>query len=104
MNFFEPTHMIIIALVVLVLFGPKKIPEFMRNIGNGVGQLKKGLEDSKQQFQAAMDASLETKPAPTVTPVAQAVASGSNLEAAATETPAHETAKLADSSTTPPMH
>ncbi|MGM9747561.1 MAG: twin-arginine translocase TatA/TatE family subunit [Candidatus Cryptobacteroides sp.] len=36
---------IIIALVVLLLFGGKKIPELMRGLGKGVKSFKQGLKD-----------------------------------------------------------
>ncbi|MDR1937072.1 MAG: twin-arginine translocase TatA/TatE family subunit [Tannerellaceae bacterium] len=41
-------EIIIIAIIVLLLFGGKKIPELMRGIGKGVKNFKdgvKGLED-----------------------------------------------------------
>lgn len=41
-------EIIIIALIVLLLFGGKKIPELMRGIGKGVKSFKdgvKGIED-----------------------------------------------------------
>lgn len=34
-------ELIVIALVVIVLFGGKKIPEFMKGIGEAVGEFKK---------------------------------------------------------------
>ena len=42
------TEIIIIALIVVLLFGGKKIPELMKGIGKGVKSFKdgvKGLED-----------------------------------------------------------
>ena len=36
---------IIIALVVLLLLGGKKIPELMRGLGKGVKSFKQGLKD-----------------------------------------------------------
>lgn len=36
---------IIIALVILLLFGGKKIPELMRGLGKGVKSFKKGMQD-----------------------------------------------------------
>lgn len=42
------TEIIIIALIVLLLFGGKKIPELMKGIGKGVRSFKdgmKGIED-----------------------------------------------------------
>ncbi len=38
-------EIILITLVVLLIFGGKKIPELMRGIGKGVTSFKKGLKD-----------------------------------------------------------
>ena len=38
-------EIIIIALVVLLLFGGKKIPELMRGLGKGVKSFKDGMTD-----------------------------------------------------------
>ena len=38
-------EIIIIAIVILLLFGGKKIPELMRGIGKGAGNFKDGLND-----------------------------------------------------------
>lgn len=35
----------IIILAVLILFGGKKIPEFMKGLGKGINSFKKGLKD-----------------------------------------------------------
>ena len=42
-------EIIIIALVVLLLFGGKKIPELMRGLGKGVSSFKKGLKDEAEE-------------------------------------------------------
>ena len=36
---------IIIALVILLLFGGKKIPELMRGLGKGVKSFKQGMKE-----------------------------------------------------------
>lgn len=47
-------QIVVIVLVVLLLFGGKKIPELMKGIGRGTREFKKGLntddedEDSKE--------------------------------------------------------
>ena len=41
-------EIIIIALVVLLLFGGKKLPEMMRGLGQGVREFKKGVNDIKE--------------------------------------------------------
>ena len=45
-------EIIIIALVVLLLFGGKKIPELMRGIGKGVKSFKDGMNDIEKQMNA----------------------------------------------------
>lgn len=41
---------IIIALVVLLLFGGKKIPELMRGLGKGVKSFKQGLNEVEEEM------------------------------------------------------
>lgn len=55
------SEIIIIALVILVLFGGSKIPELMRGLGRGVGELKSGLEEGKKAFSEAAEKSHEEK-------------------------------------------
>ncbi|MAX05875.1 MAG: twin-arginine translocase TatA/TatE family subunit [Flavobacteriales bacterium] len=43
------TEWLLIALVVLLLFGGKKIPELMRGLGKGVSEFKKGKNESNQK-------------------------------------------------------
>ncbi len=43
-------EIIIIALVVLLLFGGKKIPELMHGIGKGVRSFKEGVADVEKQI------------------------------------------------------
>ena len=40
-----PTEIFIIALVVLLLFGGKKIPELMKGLGKGVKSFKEGMNE-----------------------------------------------------------
>ncbi|MBP3373547.1 MAG: twin-arginine translocase TatA/TatE family subunit [Bacteroidaceae bacterium] len=43
-------EIIIIALVVLLLFGGKKIPELMRGLGKGVKSFKDGMNDLEKEI------------------------------------------------------
>lgn len=38
-----PTEIILIVLVVLLLFGGRKIPELMRGLGRGIKEFKDGM-------------------------------------------------------------
>ena len=44
-------ELMLIALVILVLFGAKKIPEFMKGMGKGVSEFKKGMNDIQSELQ-----------------------------------------------------
>ena len=44
---------IIIALVVLLLFGGKKIPELMKGLGKGVRSFKSGLNEATDEIKKA---------------------------------------------------
>jgi sec-independent protein translocase protein TatA len=49
---FQPTHLLIIAGIALLIFGPKKLPE----LGKGMGE---GIRGFKAAMQAKEDAPLE---------------------------------------------
>ena len=44
------TEIILIVLVILLLFGAKKIPELARGIGKGMSEFKKGLKDVEDEI------------------------------------------------------
>ena len=48
-------ELVIIFVVVLLLFGGQKIPELMRGIGKGVGELQKGLDEGKKKLAEAVE-------------------------------------------------
>ena len=47
---FGTGEIIIIALVILLLFGGKKIPELMKGVGKGVRSFKDGLNDVEKEI------------------------------------------------------
>ena len=42
---FQPTHLIIIFAIALLVFGPKKLPELGKGLGEGIRALKEGMKD-----------------------------------------------------------
>jgi sec-independent protein translocase protein TatA len=48
MGAFQPIHLIILLVIVVLLFGGSKIPELMRGVGKGMGEFKKGIEEGKR--------------------------------------------------------
>ncbi len=45
---FTPMHLAVIVIVVLLLFGGKKIPELMKGLGSGVKEFKKAAQQDDQ--------------------------------------------------------
>ncbi len=60
--FLQGQELWIVLIVVLVLFGGKKIPELMRGVGKGVGELQKGLEEGRRSVNQPMQEDAESKP------------------------------------------
>ena len=46
------THVVLLAVVVLLLFGAQKIPQLMRSVGSGLNEFKKGLKDGEEALLA----------------------------------------------------
>nr|WP_302831452.1 twin-arginine translocase TatA/TatE family subunit [uncultured Bacteroides sp.] len=46
---------VIIALLILLLFGGKKIPELMKGLGKGVKSFKEGVNEAKEEINKAKD-------------------------------------------------
>lgn len=53
-----PWEIVIIALIVLLLFGGKKIPELMKGLGKGVKSFKDGLNEVEKDIKD-VDATLK---------------------------------------------
>ena len=66
-------ELLVIFLVILLLFGAKKIPELARGIGKGMGEFKKAKEDFEDEIklgesQGRDEWEKKTPPASSATP------------------------------------
>jgi sec-independent protein translocase protein TatA len=43
-DLFQPTHLLVVAIVLLVLFGAKRLPELGKGLGEGLKGFKEGLK------------------------------------------------------------
>ena len=43
---FQPMHLLVIFFIALLVFGPKKLPELGKGLGEGIRALKDGMKDS----------------------------------------------------------
>lgn len=55
------SELIIIALVVLLFFGGKKIPELMHGLGKGVKSFKNGMTEIENEINAEPEAPKKTE-------------------------------------------
>jgi sec-independent protein translocase protein TatA len=53
-----------ILVIVLVLFGAKKVPELMRGMGHGIKEFKKATRDVQDEVQRAIEEDPEPAPPP----------------------------------------
>ena len=44
-----PTQLIIVALLIIFLFGSKKLPELAHSLGKSLGEFKKGKEEGDKE-------------------------------------------------------
>jgi sec-independent protein translocase protein TatA len=72
----QPGHLIVILVIVLLIFGPGKLPELGKAMGDGLRELKKatGGEEAKEADPVAASTASSSAPASTatVTPITAA--------------------------------
>lgn len=55
LSFLSGYEILIVALLILLMFGGKKIPELMKGIGKGVKSFKEGINEAKDEINKAKD-------------------------------------------------
>jgi TatA/E family protein of Tat protein translocase len=62
----SPVHLIFIAIVALVVLGPKRLPDLARSLGNGIREFRQSLDIGSQDPppQAPPPPAASTAPAP----------------------------------------
>ena len=43
---FQPMHLLVIFFIALLVFGPRKLPELGKGLGEGIRALKEGMKDN----------------------------------------------------------
>jgi sec-independent protein translocase protein TatA len=59
---FQPMHLLIIFFIALLVFGPKKLPELGKGIGDGIRALKEGMKDHDTKAESKPEIKNEAKP------------------------------------------
>jgi sec-independent protein translocase protein TatA len=58
---FQPMHLLVIFFIALLVFGPKKLPELGKGIGEGIRALKSGMKETTEEPAKAAATPVETK-------------------------------------------
>lgn len=58
---FQPMHLLVIFFIALLVFGPKKLPELGKGLGEGIRALKDGMKDQNNS-EAKAEVKPEVKP------------------------------------------
>ena len=71
MNLFGvgPTEIFVILIVILVLFGPERLPEIAKKIGGASREIRDNLNSMNDQMNSALEASMEFEKAQMQKPV-----------------------------------
>ncbi|EJF94281.1 twin-arginine translocase TatA/TatE family subunit [Bartonella taylorii] len=54
-NIFSPTHLIVILLIVLVLFGRGKVSELMGDVAKGIKAFKKNIKEEEDSVEDKLE-------------------------------------------------
>jgi sec-independent protein translocase protein TatA len=57
---FQPMHLLVIFFIALLVFGPRKLPELGKGLGEGIRALKDSMKD-QPPTQASSDQSKNTE-------------------------------------------
>lgn len=59
---FQPMHLLLILAIALLLFGPKRLPEIGKGIGDGIRALKEGMKEQNAKSDTKPDDKTDGKP------------------------------------------
>jgi sec-independent protein translocase protein TatA len=57
---FQPMHLLVIFFIALLVFGPKKLPELGKGIGEGIRALKDGMKDASADPPKSADTDVQS--------------------------------------------
>lgn len=59
-------EILVILVVALLIFGPKKLPELGRSLGQSIREFKRGAQEIREELEKSVEVREEPKPKPAV--------------------------------------
>lgn len=72
----QPIHLIIVAIVALLIFGPSRLPEIGRGIGKAITEFRRGAKEMGGSFMEEVKQPVDTPDQPVVSSAAAPAAPG----------------------------
>jgi sec-independent protein translocase protein TatA len=89
-EFLGTTELLVIALVALILFGPRKLPEIGRSVGKSIAEFKRASDDFKRTWEFEVEVEQrKTAPETEVSAVAPPPAASAELGEGGAQPDAH---------------
>lgn len=63
-NLFTPTHLLIILVIALLIFGPRKLPELGKGLGEGLRGFKDGIKGGSNEAAKQENVAAKTEATP----------------------------------------
>ncbi|HEY0174381.1 MAG TPA: twin-arginine translocase TatA/TatE family subunit [Pyrinomonadaceae bacterium] len=79
-EFLGTTELLVVAVVALILFGPRKLPEIGRTVGRGIAEFKRASDDFKRTWEYEVEIERRA-PAPEVSAATHEFGAGAGAEA-----------------------
>jgi sec-independent protein translocase protein TatA len=67
-DLFQPTHLLVIAIILFVLFGAKRLPELGKGLGEGLKGFKEGIKGVTDPAPPTTQQSTQVPPPPPASP------------------------------------
>ncbi len=56
-NLFKPTHLLLLLIIVLIIFGPSKLPQIGSTMGKAIRDFKKSVSEPEEEQSVTKSAS-----------------------------------------------
>jgi sec-independent protein translocase protein TatA len=58
---FQPMHLLVIGVIALIVFGPRRLPELGRGLGDGIREFKKSMSDLSVEKKPSVNQKTESQ-------------------------------------------